>query len=100
MTVQRMVCFQFKADADAAAVQKHMDDFAGLEAAIPEILSYRGGRVIHEANDPQSGFDSMHYMTFANAQAIDAYFHHAAHQRFIAENRAAWERVIVISSEI
>ena len=100
MTIQRVVCFQFKSDADAAAVQKHMDDFASLESAIPEILSYRGGRVIEEANDPQSGFDSMHYMTFASEPAIEAYFHHAAHQRFIADNRSIWDRVIVISSEI
>ena len=97
--IQRVVCFRFKPDTDPEAIQQHMADFAGLEAAIPEIMSYRGGKVIHEVNDPQSGYDVMHYLTFANAQDIEIYFHHAAHQQFIQNNKAIWEQVAVISSE-
>lgn len=97
---QRVVCFKFKPGTDEAAIRKHMGDFKGLEAQIPQILSYRGGPVIYEVNDPQSGYDSMHYMTFASAEDIVPYFHHEAHQRFIRENRAIWDSVIVISSAI
>ncbi len=97
--IQRIVCFQFKSGTDAAAIQNHLADFAGLEAVIPQILSYRAGRVIHEVNDPQSDYDVMHYLTFAAAADIETYFHHAAHQQFIVNNQAIWDKVIVISSE-
>jgi hypothetical protein len=97
--IQRVVCFKFKPDTTAASIVNHMADFASLEAAIPAILSYRGGKVIHEVNDPQSGYDVMHYMTFANADDIEIYFHHEAHQQFIRNNKAIWDSVIVISSE-
>ena len=100
MMYQRIVCFKFKPNTDEAAIHKHMRDFANLETQIPQIVSYRGGPVIHEANDPQSGYDSMHYMTFAREEDIVAYFHHEAHQHFIRENQAIWDSVIVISSAI
>ena len=82
---QRVVCFKFKPGTDEAAIRKHMDDFKGnLEAdRFLQILSYRGGPVIHEVNDPQSGYDCMHYMTFASEEDIVPYFHHEAHQRFV-----------------
>lgn len=97
---QRVVCFKFKSDTDAAAIRNHMSDFANLETQIPQIVSYRGGPVVHEANDAQSGYDSMHYMTFASEDDIVAYFHHDAHQHFIRENKAIWDGVMVISSAI
>ena len=97
--IQRIVCFKFKPGIEADAIHNHMADFAGLEAAISQILSYRAGNVVHEVNDPQSGYDVMHYLTFAEAQDIEVYFHHEAHQQFIENNKAIWDGVIVISSE-
>jgi hypothetical protein len=98
--IQRVVCFKFKLGTDETLIRKHMDDFKNLEAEIPQIASYRGGPVVHEVNDPQSGYDCMHYMTFASEADIEVYFHHEAHQRFIRENQAIWDGVIVISSAI
>ena len=67
---------------------------------IPQILEYRGGQTKPGDYNSPPGFDTMHYMTFESMDAIDIYFHHAAHRRFIERNKEAWENVLVLNAEI
>lgn len=95
--IQRIVCFKFKSGVSQTAVEKHMADFAGLEGAIEQIKHYSAGPVI---NKESPEYDSVHYLRFESTDAIDIYYHHDAHQRFISENRESWESVLVLDSAI
>jgi len=99
MPIQRIVCFKFNPDASEVARQQHMQDFAGMQPAIPQILEYRGGRTRPGDFNRPPDYDAMHYLTFASMEDIDIYFHHEAHQRFIQRNRDAWASVLVLNSE-
>ncbi len=100
MSIQRIVCFKFKAGTPEAAIQQHMADFAGMKDSITQIQEYRGGRTKPGDYNRPPDFDTMHYMTFASMEAIDIYFYHEAHQRFIQRNKEVWENVLVLNSEI
>ena len=99
MPIQRTVCFKFKPETSQAAVQQHMQDFAGMKDFIPQIQEYRGGPTRPGDYNRPSDFDTMHYMTFASMEDIDIYFHHEAHQRFIQRNKEVWASVQVLNSE-
>jgi hypothetical protein len=100
MTIQRIVCFKFKAGTSEEAIQQHMQDFGAMEDAIPQIREYRGGRTKPGDNNAPPAFDTMHYLTYNSMEDIDLYIPHAAHQSFIARNRENWESVLVLNSEI
>ncbi|MBE0696649.1 MAG: Dabb family protein [Anaerolineaceae bacterium] len=100
MSIQRIVCFKFKPGVSNEAVQQHMQDFAAMKSAIPQILDYRGGRTLPGDNNQAPDFDVMHYLVYASMEDIDLYIPHEAHQRFIARNHASWEKVLVLNSEI
>jgi hypothetical protein len=96
---QRIVCFKFKADASVVAINQFMAAFKALEAAIPQIETYHGGRVLVEnGQDPQ--YDSMHYLTFATREDIEVYYHHSAHQTFVQKYSDLWERVLVLNAPV
>ncbi len=97
---QRIVCFKFRAGTSEEAIRAHMQRFAALADAIPQIASYQGGRAVDDPNEPTADYDSLHTLTFASLEDIDIYFHHAAHQRFIAENKAVWERALVMNAAV
>lgn len=99
MPIQRIVCFQFNAQATQADKLQHMQDFAAMQPAIPQILAYRGGFTCPGDYNRPPDFDTMHYLTFASMADVDIYFHHEAHQRFIERNKAAWANVLVLNSE-
>jgi hypothetical protein len=98
--IQRIVAFKFKEGATEAAIQQHMDYFASLKDSIPQILSYRAGETIPADYENTGDYDVMHYSTFASEEAIEEYFNHPAHQRFIEANKEIWESVIVLNSEV
>jgi hypothetical protein len=98
--IQRIVAFKFKEDASEAAIQQHMDYFASLKDSIPQILSYRAGSTFPVDYENTGDFDVLHYSTFSSEEAIEEYFNHPAHQRFIQANKDIWENVIVLNSEV
>lgn len=98
--VQRIVCFKFKPGITEAEITAHMAAFADLQAAVPVIVHYRGGRTMPGENDRQPDYDSLHYLTFEDRPDIDTYFHHAAHQQFIADHQHLWDRVLVLNAAI
>jgi len=100
LTVQRIVCFKFTDTATSPEKAKHMADFAALASEVPQIASYRGGFATSGDNGAPPDYDTLHYLTFANHDDVDAYYHHPAHQAFIEANKHAWADVLVLNAEI
>ncbi len=98
--IQRIVCFKFKTDASPEAIEKHMKGFAALKKGIPQILSYSAGKTVVADGQGAPEYDVMHYTTYENEQAVLIYNKHAVHQKFVAENKDIWEKVLVINSEL
>ena len=98
--IQRIVCFKFKAGTSPEAIEKHMKGFAGLKKGIPQILSYSAGKTVVADGQGMPEYDVMHYTTYENEQAVLIYNKHAVHQQFVAENKAIWEKVLVINSKL
>jgi hypothetical protein len=96
---QRFVCFKFKESTPHDAVKRHMDMFAALKNAIPQIVNYVGGKTF-VGGEGDGKFDTAHYVTFKSKDDLDLYFHHPAHQEFIVVNQDYWEDVLVVDSEI
>jgi len=100
MSIQRIVCFKFKAGASQEAIRQHMQDFAGMMSEIPQILEYRGGFTGPGDDNRMPDYDCMHYMVFDGMDDIEIYRPHPAHMRFIECNKAVWENVLVLNAEI
>ncbi len=98
MPVQRIVCFKFKEGTSEEAIEQHMEDFAAMQPAIPQIIEYRGGRTKPGDNNRPPDFDTMHYVTYASMEDIDEYLPHPAHRHFIERNREIWANVLVLNS--
>lgn len=98
--IQHVVAFKFKEDASPAAIQKHLDDFAGLKDKIPELRSYEAGKTFTVDYESTADYDVMHYTTFANEADMKTYFDHPDHQQFIAENKDSWADVFVSNSKV
>ena len=96
---QRLVCFKFKENTPPDAVAQHLDMFAALQDAIPQIVDYAGG-LTFAGGEGDGKFDTAHHVTYKTKEDIDIYFHHAAHQAFIEANKAQWENVLVVDSEL
>lgn len=98
--IQRVVCFKFKAGITAEAKQKHMADFAAFVKLVPQVLSYRAGKSVKGESKTDPAYDVMHYMTFAKEADILVYDGHAAHKKFVEDNKSGWETVIAVNSTI
>lgn len=98
--VQHVVAFKFKEGASDAAIQQHMDDFAGLQDKISELRSYEAGKTFKVAYESTADYDVMHYTTFANEADMETYFNHPDHQKFIADNKDSWADVFVSNSRV
>lgn len=98
--IQRVVAFKFKADASPDAQKKHMKGFEVFVKEVKQVLSYRAGKTVkgEKANDPE--YDVMHYITFEKESDIIVYDIHPAHKKFIEDNKASWEKVVVINGAI
>ena len=60
-----MVAFKFKEGTSSEAIQKHMNDFAGLQDKVPELRSYEAGETFKVDYESTADYDVMHYTTFA-----------------------------------
>src|SRR5687767_8759294 len=98
--IQRIVCFSFKTGTSAKAIAQHMKGFQNLKDSIPYILSYRAGFTVKGDLTDKPEYDVMHYCTFRSEEDIKGYSIHPVHQRFIQQNKGAWEKVLVINSTI
>jgi hypothetical protein len=98
--IQRIVAFKFKEGSSQEAIQQHMNHFAALKDSIPQIQSYRAGQTFPADYEGTGDYDVLHYSTFDSEEAIEEYFNHPAHQRFIAANKDIWENVIVLNSHV
>ena len=98
--IQRIVCFKFKANASADAIQQHMRGFQNLKDSISYILSYSAGPTVKADLSENSEYDVMHYTTYRNEEEIRLYAVHPVHLRFIEQNKAIWEKVLVINSRV
>jgi hypothetical protein len=98
--VQRVVAFKFKADASADARKKHMKDFEAFAKEVKQVLSYRAGKTVKGEKTTEPEYDVMHYVTFEKEADIITYDVHPAHKKFIEQNKASWEKVVVINGVI
>ena len=95
-----MVAFKFKEGTSSEAIQKHMNDFAGLQDKVPELRSYEAGETFKVDYESTADYDVMHYTTFANEADMKVYFDHPDHQKFIEENKDSWADVFVSNSRV
>jgi hypothetical protein len=98
--IQRIVCFKFKPGTTPQAIEQHMRGFAGLKDSISYILSYQAGPTLKGDLSEKGEYDVMHYCTYRNEEEIKLYSVHPVHQRFIEQNKAIWEKVLVINSRL
>ncbi|CAA9262417.1 MAG: hypothetical protein AVDCRST_MAG95-2362 [uncultured Adhaeribacter sp.] len=98
--IQRIVCFKFKPGTSPDAIQRHMRGFANLKDSISYILSYQAGSTVKGDLADKSEYDVMHYCTYRSEEEIKLYSVHPVHQRFIKQNKAIWEKVLVINSRV
>jgi hypothetical protein len=98
--IQRIVCFKFKPGTTPEAIQQHMRGFAGLKDSISYILSYHAGPTVLADLTEKPEYDVMHYTTYRNEEEIKLYSVHPVHQRFIEQNNAIWDKVLVINSQV
>ena len=98
--IQRIVCFKFKPGTSPEAIQQHMRGFANLKDSISYILSYQAGPTVKGDLAEKGEYDVMHYCTYRNEEEIKLYAVHPVHQRFIKQNKAIWEKVLVINSQV
>ena len=98
--IQRIVCFKFKPGTTPEAIQQHMRGYAGLKDSISYILSYHAGPTVLADLTEQPEYDVMHYTTYRNEEEIKLYAVHPVHQRFIEQNKAIWDKVLVINSQV
>jgi hypothetical protein len=98
--IQRIVCFKFKPGTTSEAIEQHMRGFAGLKDSISYILSYQAGPTVRGDLNEKGEYDVMHYCTYRNEEEIKLYSVHPVHQRFIEQNKAIWEKVLVINSRL
>jgi hypothetical protein len=98
--IQRIVCFKFKPGTTQEAIEQHMRGFQGLKDSISYILSYQAGPTVKGDLSEKGEYDVMHYCTYRNEEEIKLYSVHPVHQRFIERNKAIWEKVLVINSQL
>ena len=96
---QHFVCFKFKENTPTEAIQQHLETFAALEDAIPQIVSYAGGTTFPDGEGADK-FDTAHNLIFRTKEDLNIYIPHPAHQVFIESNKTHWEDVLVVDSEI
>jgi hypothetical protein len=98
--IQRIVCFKFKPGTTPEAIGQHMRGFAGLKDSISYILSYQAGPTVLADLNEKPEYDVMHYTTYRNEEEIKLYAVHPVHKRFIEQNKAIWDKVLVINSKV
>ena len=98
--IQRIVCFKFKPNTSPEAIKQHMRGFANLKDSISYILTYSAGTTVKGDLSEVGEYDVMHYCTYRSEDEIKLYAVHPVHRRFIDQNKAIWEKVLVINSRL
>ena len=81
MALRHIVVFKFVPGASPAAVQQVIDALGALRQSIPGIVDFEHG-VNNSPEGKHLGFTHVCLLSFADAQARDAYLPHPEHQRF------------------
>ncbi len=82
-TLRHLVTFRYKPAIDPATLADAHAAFCALPSKIPGIVAFEHGADVSPEGLGQ-GFGHVYLMTFADADARDAYLVHPAHQAFVA----------------
>ena len=93
--VRHVVHFKFKKDADPAAVQKVLEEFAGLKAKIPAVESLEWGKDVSPER-MNKGFTHCWIVSFKTEADRDIYLKHAEHQAFVTLLKPVLEEALVV----
>ena len=96
---QQIFCFSFAKDVNSQAVDKHMRNFAALRHDIPQVVGYTAGKTFL-VGAAGSEYDAMHYLTFQTEADMKAFEQHAAYKTFVRENKANWDKTLVVNADI
>jgi len=96
---QRIVCFKFKQGTSSETIKQHMSDFQDLKRQMPEIAAYSAGETFGEENSTAE-YDVMHYLTFRTEAEVEKFRESTYYNSFEKANKANWDKVLVINSEI
>ncbi len=97
--LHHIVLVQFKEDASPKQVQHVLAEFQRLPSRVPGITGFQWGT----DNSPeglQQGFTHGFLMTFASAEALEAYLPHPEHQAFVEILLPAVEKIFVCDFEV
>ena len=97
---QQIVCFKFKEGTKSEAIEQHMREFAALKHEIPQIISYTSGKTLNSVSGSSSEYDVMHYLTFQSEADIETFNKNQKQQDFVKNNKASWNKVFTINSDI
>jgi hypothetical protein len=93
--LRHVVCFKFKAGADAAQIKKVETAFLALKTSIPEIAALEWGT----DNSPEKladGFTHCFIVTFKTEADRAVYLPHPEHQKFVEILKPILEKPFVI----
>jgi len=93
--VRHVVHFKFKKDAEPAAVQKVVDEFAKLKAKISAIESLEGGKDI-SPEKLSKGFTHCWIVSFKSEADRDVYLTHTDHVAFVNVLKPVLEEALVV----
>jgi hypothetical protein len=93
--LRHVVLFSFKDDATSDDVDAVVAGFAALPSAIPGIEGYEWGANV-SPEGLNDGFTHCFTLSFASAEARDAYLVHPAHQAFVAALKRCLARALVV----
>ena len=93
--VRHIVHFKFKADADPAAVQKVVAEFAKLKTKISVVESLEWGKDV-SPEGLGKGFTHCWIVTFKSEADRDIYIKHPDHQAFVAILKPVLDEAFVV----
>jgi hypothetical protein len=99
MAVGHIVYFKFKDNITQEEITRHMEMFAALANQILGISAYTAGRTFEVSYEATGDFDVAHCLTCESREALEAYYHHEAHQAFINANKSLWQNVLVVNMD-
>ena len=92
---RHVVVFKFKATTTDAQIKQINKDFAALQDAIPEIVTFeRGLNVSPEGLD--QGFTHVYLVTFKDKAGLEVYLPHPAHKAFVEKLLPLLEEPFVV----
>lgn len=93
--VRHIVHFKFKADADKAAVEKVVQEFAKLKTKIPQVESVEFGTDV-SPEKLNKGFSHTWIVSFKNEADRDTYLKHKDHLAFVGVLQPVLEEAMVV----